>query len=103
MNYQEYLWSFNAKNAPSVIKKNGGEVDPWLSGDSLNIGTCIGSNCCTKGMTYDINLNQCVPNNSSCSVESKTETVVNDILTQKSGLFKKPDVTLNSNIMPSNF
>ena len=103
MNYQEYLWSFNIKNAPSVIKKTKGNINPWLSSDPLNIGTCLGSNCCTKGMNYDINLNQCVPNESSCSVESKTETVINDILTQKSSLFKKPDVTLNTIIMPSNF
>ena len=103
MNYQEYLWSFNIKNAPTVIKKTGGNTDPWLSNNSLNIGTCIGSNCCTKDMTYDIDLNQCVPNESTCSLESKTEAVVNDILTQKSSLYKKPDVTLGSIIMPSNF
>jgi hypothetical protein len=103
MNYQEYLWSFNIKNAPTVIKKTKGNIDPWLSSDPLNIGTCIGSNCCTKGMKYDINLNQCVPDESSCSLESKTETDVNDILTQKSSLFKKPDVTLNTIVMPSNF
>ena len=103
MNYQEYLWSFNVKNAPTVIKKSGGDIDPWLSSDPLNIGTCVGSNCCTTGMKYDNKLNQCVPNESSCSLESKTESIMNDILTQKSSLYKKPDVTLNSNIMPSNF
>jgi hypothetical protein len=102
MNYQEYLWSFNIKNAPTVIKKDGVD-DPWLSNSSLGIGTCVGSNCCTTGMTYDINLNQCIPDKSACSKKSKKEAFVNDILTQKSSLYKKPDVTLDTFIMPSNF
>jgi hypothetical protein len=103
MNYQEYLWSFNIKNAPTVIKKNGGNSDPWLSGSGLGIGTCVGSNCCTTGMTYDNNLDKCIPDKSTCSQKSKTESFINDILTQKSSLYKKPDITLDSIIMPSNY
>jgi hypothetical protein len=102
MNYQEYLWGFNIKNAPTVIKKDGVD-DPWLSNSSLGIGTCVGSNCCTTGMTYDENLNQCIPDKSTCNPKSKKEAFVNDILTQKSSWYKKPDVTLDSFIMPSNF
>ena len=102
MNYQEYLWSFNAKNAPSIIKSDAS--DPWLSINTQFNGTCIGSNCCSPGMTYDSDLNQCLaPNPSKCgqvsqipklSQASKKETFINNILTQKSGLYKKPDVTL---------
>lgn len=103
MNYQEYLWRFNIKNAPTVIKKNGGNSDPWLSGSGLGIGTCVGSNCCTTGMTYDNNLDKCIPDKSTCSQKSKTESFINDILTQKSSLYKKPDITLDSIIMPSNY
>jgi hypothetical protein len=103
MNYQEYLWSFNIKNAPTVIKKNGGNSDPWLSGSGLGIGTCVGSNCCTTGMTYDNNLDKCIPDKSTCSQKSKTESFMNNILTQKSSLYKKPDITLDSIIMPSNY
>ena len=103
MNYQEYLWSFNIKNAPTVIKKNGGNSDPWLSGSGLGVGTCVGSNCCTTGMTYDNNLDKCMPDKSTCSQKSKTESFMNNILTQKSSWYKKPDVTLDSIIMPSNY
>jgi hypothetical protein len=103
MNYQEYLWGFNMKNAPTVIKKTGGNDDPWLSGSGLGIGTCVGSNCCTTGMTYDNNLDKCMPDTSTCNKKSKTESFMNDILTQKSSLYKKPDVTLDSIVMPSNY
>jgi len=103
MNYQEYWWSFNIKNAPAAIKKNGGNSDPWLSNSSLGIGTCVGSNCCTTGMTYDSNLDKCIPDKSTCSQTSKKESFMNAILTQKSSLYKKPDVTLDSIIMPSNY
>jgi hypothetical protein len=68
MNYQKYLWNFNIKNAPSIIKGNNG--DPWLS-NGIGIGTCIGSNCCSNDMTYDIDIDQCVPNPSSCSTKQK--------------------------------
>ena len=102
MNYQAYLWSFNIKNAPSVINKNGNDTDPWLSGDTNMFGTCIGSNCCTNGMIYDDNLNQCVSNSSSCS-KSKTESFMNNIFTKKNCLYQKPDVTLYNNVMPSNY
>uniref|UniRef100_A0A6C0JI95 Uncharacterized protein n=1 Tax=viral metagenome TaxID=1070528 RepID=A0A6C0JI95_9ZZZZ len=103
MNYQEYAWSFNVKNAPSVINNNGSNSDPWSSGNSA-YGTCIGDNCCSTGMTYDTDLNQCVTSNSTkCSQLSKKESFMNNILTQKSSLYKKPDITLNNNIMPSNY
>jgi hypothetical protein len=104
MNYKEYLWSFNIKNAPTVIKKTGAVNDPWLSNSSLGIGTCVGSDCCTTGMTYDDDLDKCVPDKiSTCSETSKKDAFINDIFTQKSSLYKKPDVTLNSFIMPSNY
>jgi hypothetical protein len=103
MNYQEYLWGFNIKNAPTVIKKDGGNNDPWLSASGLGVGTCVGSNCCTTGMTYDNNLDKCMPDTSKCNQKSKTESFMNDILTQKSSLYKKPDVTLGTIVMPSNY
>ena len=97
MNYQEYAWSFNAKNAPGVSKANEG--DPWLSNTSL--GICIGDNCCTDGMVYDSALDKCVFDHTN---QNTTESFINNVLTKKSGFTgKKPDVTLNSRIMPSNF
>jgi len=96
MNYQEYAWNFNAKNAPGVSKGDNG--DPWLSNSSM--GICIGDNCCTDGMVYDPVLDKCVFDDT----REITESFINNVLTQKSGLTgKKPDVTLNSTIMPSNF
>jgi hypothetical protein len=97
MNYQEYLWKFNIKNAPSVVNKNAGDNDPWLSGSNMGIGTCIGSNCCTVGMVYDNNLDKCV------SASSKKESFINNIFTRDSRQNKKSDVTLNTSVKPSNY
>jgi hypothetical protein len=56
MNYQEYLWQFNAKNAPQP--SINGSTDPW--GLNAGIGTCIGNTCCSEGMEYDVDIDQCV-------------------------------------------
>jgi hypothetical protein len=61
MNYQEYLWQFNAKNAPQPSKN--GPTDPW--GINTGIGTCIGNTCCSEGMEYDVDMDQCVVNPSN--------------------------------------
>ncbi len=56
MNYQEYTWSFDPSKA---VGERDSTVtgDPWASAD---IGICVGDSCCSDGMTYDTNLNQCV-------------------------------------------
>ena len=108
MNYQAYLWTFNMKNAPSV--KNTGTIsDPWLSKNSggsgtclASVGTCVGSNCCTSGMVYDSNLDKCIPD-PNLSSRKKKESFMNMIFTKESFQNKKPDVVLNSFIMPSNY
>lgn len=57
MSYPEFNWGFDAKNAP---KPDGLDpTDPWLS-SNLNIGSCIGQQCCSTGLTYNMTLNQCV-------------------------------------------
>ena len=101
MNYQEYLWSFNVKNAPSVV--NTDDNDPWSA--NLSIGTCIGDNCCSNGMTFDSNTDKCI---APCSSKPKTgssvkEKFMNNIFTKKSSWYRKPDVTLNNIIRPSNY
>ena len=106
MNYQEYLWSFNPSDAPSTVSNGSGSSnDPWVSKNSN--GTCIGDDCCSNGMTFDTATNQCVSpctsNSSSSSRSSSTETFINNVFTKKSSLYKKPDVTLNNIIYPSNF
>jgi hypothetical protein len=56
MNYQEYTWYFDPSKA---VGERDSTVtgDPWASAD---IGICVGDSCCSDGMTYDTNLNQCV-------------------------------------------
>ena len=101
MNYQAYLWSFNVKNAPSAVNTN--DNDPWSA--NLSIGTCIGDKCCSNGMTFDNTSDKCI---APCSSNPKTGTSVkekfmNNIFTKKSSCYKKPDVTLNNIIRPSNY
>ena len=90
MNYQEYDFYFDPKKAP----KGSGSTDddPWLS---LEIpGTCIGEYCCSDGLTWDSDLNQCVGTStvasSSPTTESfVTESMVNSVLTKtQNGKFK---------------
>ena len=101
MNYQEYSWSFNPSDAPTTVVSSNSNKDPWLS--NISNGTCIGDNCCSNGMTFDTTTNQCETSCSSSSTSSSTETFVNNIFTKKSSLYKKPDVTLNNIVYPSNF
>ena len=58
MNYDEYDWGFNEKDAPSD-NNSGITIDPWVI-PSLE---CIGPACCIEGQsTYDYTKNKCVPN-----------------------------------------
>jgi len=63
MNYNEYNWPFDLKNAP---KGKGSDKDPWAN--IGNVGTCIGEYCCSPGQTYDTTLNQCVSSPGQCPV-----------------------------------
>jgi hypothetical protein len=56
MNYQEYNWGFNPADAVKGTEIVG--PDPWLS--NMNLGTCIGQQCCSNGQTWSSSLNQCV-------------------------------------------
>ena len=53
MNYQEYDWNFNTNSVPIGTPSKD---DPWQS----NFGTCIGNMCCSEGLVYDTDINQCV-------------------------------------------
>ena len=60
MNWDEYNWYFDRSKAPSDnVEISSSSGNPWLTG-SL---TCIGSQCCYDGSTYDSDKNICVPNN----------------------------------------
>jgi len=60
MNYQEYNWYFDPKDAPD-IGDNGDITDPWSLGEVV----CVGDECCTKYSVYDASMNKCVPLNYS--------------------------------------
>lgn len=60
MNYQEFDWVFNKKNAPK--SSGAASTDPWLSPFS-GIGTCVGAQCCLEDDTqiYDSVDMKCKP------------------------------------------
>jgi len=57
MNYKEYDWNFNLKNAPPIDTTTPSGTVPWTS--SATGGTCIGQECCANGETYDSTMNKC--------------------------------------------
>jgi len=59
MDYQTYEWPFNPTTSGTGSSTT--ESDPWESNVNINLGTCIGDACCSEGLTYDSNINQCVP------------------------------------------
>ena len=68
MNYQKYEWNFNAADAPKP--STGESTDPWIG----SFGTCVGSNCCYTGQTYDSNINKCVTNTSVATTSDNVST-----------------------------
>jgi hypothetical protein len=96
MNYQEYEWGFNPADAPTGATISG--TDPWLS--NMNMGTCIGQECCSNGQTWDASINQCV---GSSTVESfvtegmvVTEGMIEKMLTKsETGKYKSDYVMGN--------
>ena len=60
MNWDEYDWYFDKSNAPSssTYQDSSENANPW-STPSI---TCVGSDCCYDGSTYDSEKNICVPN-----------------------------------------
>ena len=93
MNYQAYDWKFNPN---SVSAASGSASDPWLS--SLgSVGTCVGNACCTTGMIYDENLDQCVIGNSTTGTTTSSGNSASSItnsLMSKMPQYLKPNVTL---------
>jgi len=92
MNYQEYDFYFDPTTAP---KGNSNGDDPWLS--MKMPGTCVGEYCCSDGQTWDSNLNQCVGTSTVVSSKTEsfvTESMINNILTQKQNGKYKDDVNI---------
>ncbi len=98
MNYQAYNWTFNIDKAPKNIP-DGGD-NPWLD---ANIGTCIGNSCCSPGTLYDKNIHKCISDTNSEINTDSTESFISNVFTKYYNNNNKPDVTLNTTILPSNF
>jgi hypothetical protein len=59
MNWDEYNWYFDRSKAPTdTVETSNTSSNPWLTASI----TCIGSECCSNGTTYDSDKNMCVPN-----------------------------------------
>jgi hypothetical protein len=95
MNYQAYDWYFDPSTAPTSSADSS--KDPWAS--KFGGGTCIGDACCSDGLEYDYDLNQCVTSNGETTT---TETFVNNVFTKPTNNYKKPDVVLGSDNIESN-
>ena len=78
MNWDEYNWYFDKSKAPPNTS-DGQSSDPWAT-SSL---TCIGSDCCYTGSTYDSVQNICVPTTTG-TTGSTTGSTTTDITTSGS-------------------
>jgi hypothetical protein len=105
MNWDEYKWYFNKKDAPDLPTTTGGETqsDPWVA-PSI---TCIGSACCYEGSTYDSDKNICVPNaiykqehKETTKTTENVETTESFMGLEKYGFTQLKDFPLHNNISP---
>jgi hypothetical protein len=74
MNFSEYNWGFSKpkKSDATYDKKDDKGTGMKSLSDSLGMG-CIGMECCSDGMTYDSDINKCIPiptTTSSSTVEN---------------------------------
>lgn len=98
MNFDEYDWNFNSKDAPADNESTPSD-DPW----KIPSRVCVGPECCNEYSTYDAKQNICVPNtnpsetsdasntstnnnNNSNDISSTTNTSINDFMSQVTNL-----------------
>lgn len=75
MNYQEFNWDFNQKNAPVLGTNSTSDVDPWSGGVTT---LCVGAQCCNQFESYDVSLNKCISiTNNSSNINSTSGTDLN--------------------------
>lgn len=79
MNYDEYDWGFNPDTAPKYSTDNPSGTNPWASLTAPSL-TCVGSNCCNSGMTYDNTNNICVVSNSATNAAPADSDTVDSIM-----------------------
>ena len=59
MNYDEYD-TYTMSNNQDIKPLPKSLTSSKKSLNGLNIGTCVGSSCCSTGTTYDNKINKCV-------------------------------------------
>ena len=72
MNFSEYNWGFSKpKKSDATYDKKDDKGSLKSLSDSLGMG-CIGMECCSDGMTYDSDINKCIPiaTSSSSTIEN---------------------------------
>uniref|UniRef100_A0A6C0E304 Uncharacterized protein n=1 Tax=viral metagenome TaxID=1070528 RepID=A0A6C0E304_9ZZZZ len=84
MNFDEYDWNFNTKDAPADNVSSPAK-DPW----DIPTRVCIGAECCNEYSSYDVKQNMCVPNispseTSGTNTSSNTSTPSNNETTSTS-------------------
>ena len=108
MNWDEYNWYFNQNNAPTDSSDGtaSSSSNPW-STPSL---TCVGSECCYEGSTYDSSKNICVPNSiytQSTNTDANTNTteaMVSGVLSKYAYSQTHPVARLNGGrVFPVNY
>jgi hypothetical protein len=71
MNWDEYNWNFDRSKAPTdTVETSNTSSNPWSTGTL----TCIGSECCYSGSTYDDDKNMCIPDVITGTTGSSTPT-----------------------------
>ena len=110
MNWDEYNWYFNKSDAPTDSNDGSTSSDPWATPSV----TCIGSECCYQGSTYDPVQNICIPNpiyNSQTTATTATPVASSDNSTttesftsgkilEKYGYSHSKPMTLYNNVNP---
>ncbi len=97
MNYQEYDWFFNSKNAPT--DKIQGEISvPW---EKIDVTTCVGPQCCLPGYKYDSDLNKCTLLEEGFNTMNTIDEEEFEAFTRHAYTTKKPDIVMDSNVMPT--
>lgn len=99
MNYQEYDWFFNSEKAPEYDILDVDVKSPW---DNIDVTTCIGSECCLAGYKFDSANNKCTLDRAPVSegLENMDKSEF-DVLTKYAHTKAKPDIVMNSNVMPT--
>lgn len=111
MNFDEYDWYFNKKDAgasSTSTDTSGSSSDPWAT----TLSTCIGAECCNDNNTYDSIQNKCIPTveynanqatttDSTDSTGSK-ESMISGVLSKYASCANYPEKRLHGNIKAYN-